>query len=495
VLDAPPPSHRGAVLLGVFGGLFLLAASAIGLALYFANTPSDKPSPDKRPSTDQVALDGGDNPRLIDDGPPPDTDKPKDKKDKPKDPPKPPPPPPLAAEEQKRVDKALDTGVAYLKKQQDGASGIWVPQWGNPLGHNALLALTLMECGVKPDDDAVKSAIQYVRSNCPVSMSTYEISLSIMMLDKVGTAADKKLIQSLALRLIHSQQSDAGWTYNSFNPLSEKEETSLLTALKMTRPLSLKDAGLDFDTNPKGEITPADMYAKAQAPLTGNLKQVAALQAPNELAKANNKGQPSDNSNTQFALIALWVAGRNGVPSERSLAVCTQRFRPFQNADGGWGYMPMQGTTNTMTGAGLLSLGVGHGLSIRLGPNKKDGGKVDDAVIQKGMTTLGTFIGDSIGPKSDRPRNRDRNKVNLYYFWTLERVGVLYSATKIGGKNWYQWGAELLVDNQGDDGSWNCANYPGSDPWLDTAFALLFLKRANLVEDLSSKVQFVIDAK
>jgi hypothetical protein len=130
-------------------------------------------------------------------------------------------------------------------------------------------------------------------------------------------------------------------------------------------------------------------------------------------------------------------------------------------------------------------------LTVRLKPDELKKAQVDDAAIKKGMTALAGYIGTPLRPKANRPKGRDRASVVPYYFWTLERVGVLYTATKIGGKDWYQWGAELLVDNQGADGSWNM-NY---GPWADTAFCLLFLKRANLVEDLSSKVEFVIDAK
>ena len=52
----------------------------------------------------------------------------------------------------------------------------------------------------------------------------------------------------------------------------------------------------------------------------------------------------------------------------------------------------------------------------------------------------------------------------------------------IGGKDWYGWGSEVLLANQGADGSWH-GEYPAA---VDTCFALLFLKRANLTRDLTS---------
>lgn len=62
-----------------------------------------------------------------------------------------------------------------------------------------------------------------------------------------------------------------------------------------------------------------------------------------------------------------------------------------------------------------------------------------------------------------------------YYLYSLERVGLLYGIKKIGGHDWFLEGALWLVHNQREDGSWH--SY-GDMPVVDTAFALLFLKKA-----------------
>jgi hypothetical protein len=506
------------VLLILFLALLVLGGGGVGLAWYLSQFPSpDKPH---QPPKDTVASDGP-NPRR-DTG----TDRTRDtapdqtrdtasRTDSTRTQVKLPPPPPLSREEQARVDKAIADGVAYLKKQQDSTTGIWpgdnngVAGQGEhfKLGYNALMALALLECGVEAKDPSVKYAIDFVRENCRSNTEhvTYQSALSILLLDRVGTQQDKRLIRSLALRLIHGQQRDGGWTYTCPESLSDKEEESLTAALELTRPRSLEDVGLKSsksntsDPGTKGELVPAEVYAKATAPLAGTLKNIPALLPADKVAaQANFFGMDSDNSNTQFALIALWVAGRDGVPTERTLAVCAGRFRTSQEADGRWGYRTHADNGGfsmpAMTGAGLLALGVGHGLAVRVKPDNKDRSQVNDAAIQKGMTYLADKLGTPLGPNANRPKNRDRNLVCLYNLWTIERVGVMYSSTKLGGKDWYQWGAELLVDNQGDDGSWACGNYWGATPRLDTSFALLFLKRANFVQDLSDNVEFVIDS-
>jgi hypothetical protein len=78
--------------------------------------------------------------------------------------------------------------------------------------------------------------------------------------------------------------------------------------------------------------------------------------------------------------------------------------------------------------------------------------------------------------------------VNLYFLWSVERVAVLYNLPTIGDKDWYRWGAEKLVANQGPLGNWDKGGYHGASPVIDTCLALLFLKRANFVEDLAARL-------
>ncbi|HKS15795.1 MAG TPA: hypothetical protein VJU16_00625, partial [Planctomycetota bacterium] len=66
---------------------------------------------------------------------------------------------------------------------------------------------------------------------------------------------------------------------------------------------------------------------------------------------------------------------------------------------------------------------------------------------------------------------------HLYYLYSLERVGVLYGIRDIGGHDWYLEGAVLLIRDQRPDGGWFSYD---EIPVVDTAFALLFLKKATL---------------
>jgi len=80
---------------------------------------------------------------------------------------------------------------------------------------------------------------------------------------------------------------------------------------------------------------------------------------------------------------------------------------------------------------------------------------------------------------------------DYYYLWSLERVAVTYNLRTIGGKDWYAWGAPIILANQLADGSWS-DRFPGVP---DTCFALLFLNRANVVQDLTRNLNTVILSK
>jgi hypothetical protein len=203
-------------------------------------------------------------------------------------------------------------------------------------------------------------------------------------------------------------------------------------------------------------------------------------------AKAMPRAATDDNSNTQFAILGVWAARRHGVPVGRSLALISARFRNSQNPDGSWGYnLHTHLRPDSMTCAGLLGLAVARA--------EGDGGTAPDKdpAISRGLQFLGKKVQNPGGVK--RPRNGRPNALqigaqslgDLYWLWSVERVGVIYSLPTIGGKDWYAWGAGLLVAAQGHDGSW----VAGQGPVVDTCFALLFLARVNVAKDLTRQLQ------
>jgi hypothetical protein len=211
----------------------------------------------------------------------------------------------------------------------------------------------------------------------------------------------------------------------------------------------------------------------------------------------------SDNSNTQFATLALWVAHRYGLPVDNALKRVETRFRNTQHADGGWGYFdpnmrvsgPMGRSTPSMICAGLLGLAVADGKVTESARERHPQAKPTrdfnkDAQIRKGLFALSMTIGRPVEKQAGRRAGQTAaipqiGGRSFYFLWSLERVAVALDLKTIGKKDWYAWGAEILLSNQQADGSW-AGNY--AECGADTCFALLFLKRANLVPDLTTQL-------
>jgi len=497
----------------IFGGLLVLTVTTLALVLYFAT----KKGPQDNSIQASIATLSGANAPLSDPTLSP--------------PNQPEPAAWLPPEEQTQVNKAIDRGVTYLKKNQGHDGG-----WGQRVGLTALPGLTLLECGVPADDICIQKALNHVRGAVPHLNQTYDLALSILFLNRLGDPNDEKLIQTCALRLVAGQSQTGGWTYHC-PALNPAQVSDLLTVMEQTRPRNSLDlfvgdpnrsaplGGITQDSGTSGKdtlgnsadsklLTPGstvpldgksiekglrdeEAYKKALARLPANLRSLPALQPPKKSHKMPAH-DGTDNSNTQFAILGLSAALKHNLPLERSLALIAQRFRKSEARKGGWAYHYAAPTadrqvTYTMTGAGLLGLAVGLGLVADHTQPQPKGGRVADPGIEKGFNFLGGCIGKPAGVRKSR-----KNKlpaINFYLLWSVERCGVLFNRREIAGKDWYSWGVELLLDHQSDNGSWRGGSYPGAVPMADTCFALLFLKRANLAKDLTKKLEFFMEGK
>lgn len=473
----------------------------------------------------------------------------------------------LSPEHQKKVNDAIEKGVKFLKRSQQPDGG-WSTNKQYGVGYAALPALTLLECGVAGDDAGIQKAAAYVREKAPQLTGTYELSLAILFLDKLGDKRDQNLVRHLAARLIAGQQLNGGWTYNC-PILNNKEEFDLVVYLHKTRPDPIifgsgkdnepqipvgKDPnGKDLvplpgtkGTDPVGGTKPNDPNQNSKPdeqkpggvalPFPGDGSKTLPTDKPGDkdkpasnpppkgpvdpvfkpfntntltpavqklaivknfpLPKSMGRNQPlpkqgaSDNSNTQFAIMALWVARKYNVPVEKTMALVDQRFLSSQNKDGGWSYIYLGGgSTPSMTCVGMIGLAVGHGShkeSLGADWKKVSAASIkDDPAIHGGLRALGTHVGQA-------PPNWDQKiaQGNLYLLWSIERVAMLYNLKTIGGKDWYSWAAQMLVVNQHDDGSWaSNGHYHGQSPVINTCLSLLILRRANFVPDLTDSLK------
>ena len=307
--------------------------------------------------------------------------------------------------DQKKINDAIKRGVAYLKASQS-VNGTWIGS-GHPVGCAAIGGLTLLECGAPPLDFNVQRAAFHVRSGVGNLGMTYELALAILFLDRLGEPRDRAQIQGMAMRLLAGQCEGGGWTYNC-PVMSAPDMYQLLVFLhanKMSRlqdPFpSVKNApvlpnpvkkgpnqgsdpfqqlnDLIADKEDGADAPPPEPDAKPKKGIAagpnpkGKVKPIRPESLPVSLQKlpivknqGKIKGQEivrqgvGDNSNTQFALLALWAARRHGIPSDQALLFAHRRFVLSQNPDSGWSYAPIYPTSsNTMTGVAAAGPGDG----------------------------------------------------------------------------------------------------------------------------------------
>src|SRR5207249_4059600 len=158
----------------------------------------------------------------------------------------------------------------------------------------------LLENGVDRADPAIRKADEVVRTLAERSDQTYDLALAILFLARVQQATrgpNDALIRRLGERLADGEQ-EGRWSYQ---------------------------VPIDAGTGTRRE------------PGTGSRRRPRRC--------VFNQG---GNSNTQFALLGIWAAGRHGFEPNATLEAIGAHFRGTQNPGGGWGYYPGPGSTDAM---------------------------------------------------------------------------------------------------------------------------------------------------
>ncbi len=201
----------------------------------------------------------------------------------------------------------------------------------------------------------------------------------------------------------------------------------------------------------------------------------------------------ADNSNSQFAVLALYEAERIGVKIDQKIwDLALDYWSRMQNKDGSWGYRatinPSLQTTNSgdgtgsMTCAGIAALVICSGIR-ESGGARIDGEKlqccqeVDDTVserINNGLAWMAKHFSIQTNPGT----NTDIDTWLYYYLYGLERVGRLTAHRFIGNNDWYREGTDFLLRRKGALSKiWKAQSDLKGNNAISTAFALLFLSK------------------
>jgi len=328
------------------------------------------------------------------------------------------------------IAQAIAKGVEFLKGEQSDR-GEWIEQAQNqhPLGMTALAGLALLENGIAREAREISRAREIVTSLARESDQTYDLALAILFLarcQQTRSGEADALIQALGRRLGQGDHSGI-WDYSVPKEIEEP--------------------------------SPA-----ASRPRSGERRKNRRV---NRVFSGGG-----DNSNTQFALLGLWAAGRHGFDSDANLESIDGHFRSTQLDDGRWGYRIGMEGTEAMSCAGLMGLAIAASrpsLAERQTARARGAALAADPAFQAALKAVG------------RDARRAGNQSDIYYLWSLERVCVALGLRSLDGFDWYARGAQILLDRQERDGGWP------HDRWgrlPSTCLALLFLRKANLAFEI-----------
>lgn len=353
-----------------------------------------------------------------------------------------------------RIDSAVRNGVKWLKSQQarDGK----ISDGGNygglcaGTGSTSLCVLALLHSGVSPDDPVVKAAFASVAA-FKGQQQTYDVGILLMALEA------------------------------KYLPMEKWEEIEQITEEKAREAISAKVSKED----------------KALA--ESNARWLMTTQAANGAFGYWDSKESVNLSNTQYALLGLKSASRLGISvpdsvwkralhfidgaaqsdgAKYTLQIVHRSGKPEERnaVIYGWQYLPPTWTevTGTMVVAALSSMAVCRSELARQGEWSEVQARRTEELTWGGLAWLDKFH----AIRSGSPEGAwHLAAMPYFYLHGLERAGILLEVQRIGQHDWYFEGAAVLVSWQAEDGHWPS---PQRVPVIDSALALLFLKRATL---------------
>ncbi|MCE9553970.1 MAG: DUF4159 domain-containing protein [Planctomycetes bacterium] len=195
---------------------------------------------------------------------------------------------------------------------------------------------------------------------------------------------------------------------------------------------------------------------------------------------------PCDNSNAQFALLALYDAQQAGVPvNPETWKQALLYWERTRNPDGSWGYKEGGPGRGTMTSAGISSLVIA-GASVHPDDAKADGGacRCTEHQQNNSLENALRWLGDHF--RVEHNPGTDKSLYRYYFLYGLERAGRLsgrrFLVPSVRGEgrvahDWYRSGTNSLVNSQDASGFWKGSGMGEDNEHIATSFALLFLSK------------------
>ncbi|MDF1664386.1 MAG: hypothetical protein P1V97_21660, partial [Planctomycetota bacterium] len=360
----------------------------------------------------------------------------------------------------KGIKEAIKKGVAYLKTSGGGSAG------STQMGYLSLRLFALLRSGVSPKDKVIQAGMKQLAAMKPTRI--YGVSLYIMVLEALSVTRKPPEGTSTMPRYIRGRVGRAN-----------------LKRIQVLSNWLVQGRNVGKGT---WHYTP-----------TGAAGEGGGVRRPNAY----------DNSNTQFAVLALHAAHRAGAKinpvvwreifdhfasiqcresgrgrhaigmtgeseasKKKKEKASTKARGKKNNTRGGvpyrgWAYGMAGNAYGSMTNAGLSSLAIAADM---LKSHKRFSRK-DDANFNR-MISEG-LAWDAGNYSITKNPGQGSSSWYYYYMYSLEKACELIGVDTFDGHDWYLEGADYVCALQDSNGSWN--RTPN-----DTGLALLFLNRATL---------------
>jgi hypothetical protein len=329
----------------------------------------------------------------------------------------------------KRVNEAIDAAARHLLAMQ-GDDGAWRGQ--HPLGTTALMTLACLKAGIPRDHPAMRRAFEHMAGQ-PLD-HTYSVSILLMALEArwfPGGASPKEALEAIS-------EADRAWIRRCAEWLVEQQGDDAVPVWRYPRGV--------YDLS----NTQYALFGLSAANRCGVATGRVWLPALKFLLEAQESGADAPQVDVSYYV-------RDG----RYLRRVHERARPR-----GFGYVLQQPATGSMTTAGICSLVLCQQALERNAAFRRGYSRRTRDAIRDGLAWLEEYYEIEENPFRARAWW-------TYYLFNLERTGVLLDLRYIGVRDWYEEGAERLMAEQDRSGRIG-------ENTLDTAFALLFLKRATV---------------
>ncbi len=364
----------------------------------------------------------------------------------------------------KQVSKAIDKGVAWLRKKQ-GRSGSWGSLKGNstygggessnqgqnPSGLTSLCLYALLKCKQPLRDPVIKKGFAYIWDNHKIPNNDYDVSMLLLAVtatadnSKMSATAKKRAKPKLAGRYrgwanklaaeLVKRRSERGWRYNQPNLEPQGGEDLSSTQLAALALFAADRCGIRVKKKVWEDI------------LAYSLEQ-----------------QESDGPEVTY---------KDPVDPNLNRTARARGFAYMIESDD-----PDEGPTGGMTACGLANVEMARFILSDGGRKRDQWNKRSDAKkVQTALYDGIAWLEKNWSPFAN-PKKQRRQIYHVYWLYALERAMDLLSLRLVGSHNWYNEMGQELLNRQASDGHWATGTTLEPNDTMDTAFALLFLKRA-----------------